>query len=337
MSTPTQADVAREAGVSSSTVSLYLNKKPGVSKEAAESIEAAIQRIGYSTRQLKKKRGSNLIGIMIENLAFAAFSDVLYLQVLQGFEKEARSFGFHTVITTIDTQHQLEVPKAIAEDQFAGVVALGGGHMTDEFLTLISSTGVPMVMIDNYLLDGNIDAILADNEIGAYFATRHLIEQGYQRIAVISGPGKYKPLTDRLQGFLRAMVETGRPLQPWQIQAPLSKGIPNKGYREMKSLLTLPEPPDAVFCISDRTAFGALSAIDECGLRVPQDIALVGFDDIPECQRSNPPLTTVHMQKWEMGIEAAQRMAKVINQPDDKKNITVKITIPTYLVQRESS
>jgi DNA-binding LacI/PurR family transcriptional regulator len=337
MSLPTQADVAKEAGVSTSTVSLFLNKKPGVSKEAQESIAAAMKKLGYSPRQLKKKKGSNLIGIMIENLAFSAFSDVLYLQVLQGFEKEARSFGFHTVITTIDTQRQLEIPKAIEDGEFAGVVALGGGDMTDEFLFLISTTGVPMVMIDNYLMGGDIDAILADNEIGAYFATRHLIEKGYQRIAVITGPKKYKPLTDRLQGFLRAMVETGKPLQPWQIQPTLSKGIPNKGYLEMKSLLSLPEPPDAVFCVSDRTAFGALGAINEAGLCVPKDIALVGFDDIPECQRSTPPLTTVHMQKWEMGIEAAQRLAKVINQPNQEKNITVKITLPTYLVPRASS
>jgi DNA-binding LacI/PurR family transcriptional regulator len=337
MSLPTQADVAKEAGVSTSTVSLYLNKKPGVSKEAQESIAAAIRRLGYSPRQSKKKKGSNLIGIMIENLAFSAFSDVLYLQVLQGFEKEARSYGFHTVITTIDTQQQHEIPNSIAEGEFAGVVALGGGDLTDDFLSLIATTGVPMVMIDNYIIGGNIDAVLADNEIGAYFATSHLIEQGYERIAIITGPRKYKPLTDRLQGFLRAMIEKGKYIQPWQIQAPLSKGLPNKGYLEMKSLLSLPEPPDAVFCVSDRTAFGALGAINEAGLRVPKDIALVGFDDIPESQRSNPTLTTVHMQKWEMGVEAAQRMVKVILQPSDEKNITAKITLPTFLVCRDSS
>jgi LacI family transcriptional regulator len=217
------------------------------------------------------------------------------------------------------------------------VVALGGGDMTDDFLRLISATGVPMVMVDNYLLEGGINAIVADNEIGAYFATRHLLEQGYMQIAVITGPKKYKPLTDRLQGFLRALVEAGVPPQSWQIQPPLSKGVPNKGYLEMKALLSRPEPPSAVFCVSDRTAFGAMSAISEAGLRVPEDIALVGFDDVPESLHSNPPLTTVHLPKWEMGVEAARRLARVISQSPSDENMPLKITLPTFLVRRVST
>jgi DNA-binding LacI/PurR family transcriptional regulator len=112
MPLPTQKDVAKEAGVSTATVSLYLNQKPGVSKPVQENIATAIDRLGYLPRQPKKKKGSNLIGIIIENLAFSAFSDVLYLQVMQGFEKEARRLGFHTVITSIDTTLELEIPKA---------------------------------------------------------------------------------------------------------------------------------------------------------------------------------------------------------------------------------
>ena len=337
MATITQADIAREAGVSTSTVSLYLNKKAGVSKEAEESITAAIERLGYLPRQKKKKKGSNLIAILMENLSFPAFSDVLYLPLVMGFENEARRQGYHTVINTIDTNQSLEIPPAILDGQFAGVVALGGGDLTDAFLTSIAETGVPLVLVDNHLLDGSINAVIPDNEIGGYLATRHLIQRGYSPIAVITGPGKYKTLTDRLQGFLRAMLEAGIHPEEWQIQPYLSKGTPQKGYREMKALLSQPDPPRAVFCVSDRTAFGALAAVEEAGLRVPEDIALVGFDDTPEGLHCDPPLSTVHMPKREMGIEAARRLIQMISPNIDTDHTILKISLPTYMVIRASS
>lgn len=336
MSSLTQKDIAREAGVSTASVSLYLNQKPGVSKPVKESIAAAIERVGYTPRRSKKKEGSNLIGILIEHLGFPAFSDVLYFQVMQGFEQEARHHGYHTVITSIDTSSDLVIPEAIVNGEFAGIVAMGGGDLPDRFLRAIADTGVPVVLVDNYFMNGSITSIVPDNEMGAYSATRHLIEKGYDPIAVITGPSKYKTLTDRLQGFMRAMIEAGRYPQPWQIQSSISKGVPNKGYLEMKALLSRPNPPRAVFCISDRAAFGAYSAIQEAGLQIPGDIALVGFDDVPEGQRANPPLTTIHMPKYEMGIEAARKLVQIISRPPEPRDCPVKITLPTYLVERAS-
>ena len=105
----------------------------------------------------------------------------------------------------------------------------------------------------------------------------------------------------------------------------------------MKMLLSQPVRPRAVFCISDRAAFGAYSAIQEAGLRIPEDIALVGFDDIPESQRVSPSLTTIHMPKHEMGIEAARKLVQIISRPPELRDFPVKITLPTYLVQRSSS
>lgn len=335
MSMSTLKDVAREAGVSIATVSLFLNGKP-VSKIAQESIASAIERIGYTPRRARKKEGSNLIGILIEQLGFPAFSDILYFQVMQGFEQEARRHGFHTVITSIDTSTDLVIPDVLANGEFAGIVAMGGGDLPDDFLHTIAATGLPMVLVDNYFVDGSISSIVPDNEMGAYFGTRHLIDQGLDPIAVITGPSKYKTLTDRLQGFLRAMVEAGCYPEPWQIQPSISKGVPNKGYLEMKTLLSRPIRPRAVFCISDRAAFGAYSAIQEAGLQIPRDIALVGFDDVPEGLRANPPLTTIHMPKYEMGIEAARKLVQIISRAPENRDFPVKITLPTYLVQRAS-
>jgi LacI family transcriptional regulator len=338
MALPTLKDVAKEAGVSIATVSLYLNGKPGVSKAAQDSIDAAIERVGYIPRRGRRPERSNLIAILMENLpTFPAFSDVLYLPLLQGFENEARHLGYHTVINTIDTRTSLEIPSAILNGEFAGVAALGGGDLTDAFLKSIAEAGMPTVLVDNYLLQGGMNAVLPDNEIGGYMATRHLIDQGYAPIAAFTGPAKYKTLTDRLQGFLRAMLEAGQYPEPWQIQPYLSKGTPKKGYLEMKALLAQPRRPRAVFCISDRAAFGALAAVEEAGLCVPQDIALVGFDDTPEGLHSAPPLTSVHMPKREMGVEAARRLIQMISFPPDSANAPLKISLPTYLVRRASS
>jgi LacI family transcriptional regulator len=338
MALPTLKDVAKEAGVSISAISLYLNGKPGVSKAAQQSIAAAIERVGYIPRRAKKNERSNLIAIMMESITnFPAFSDVLYLPLLQGFEYEARLLGYHTVITTINTQSDLAIPQAILEGEFAGVAALGGGDLTDDFLCSIAATGVPLVLVDNYLLDCKVNAVVPDNEIGGYFATKHLIEQGYDTIAVFTGPAKYKTLTDRLQGYLRAMLEAGIYPDSWQIQPYLSKGTPRKGYLEMKALLACPQPPRAVFCISDRATFGALAAVEEAGLRVPEDIAMVGYDDTPEGLHSSPSLTTVHMPKREMGIEAARCLIQIITNSPEMQNSPVKISLPVYLVKRESS
>jgi DNA-binding LacI/PurR family transcriptional regulator len=343
MSQPTIRDVATEAGVSLSAVSLYLNNKPGLGNETRERIAGAVEKLGYIPRARNRPGvgggpvvATSLIGLLLENLPFPAFSDILYLQVLQGFESEARRQGYHTVITTLDTNDTLEVPAAVLDGQFAGLVALGGGDVSDDFLRAVSETGVPLVLVDNYLLTGEVDCVVPDNEMGAYFATRHLIERGHRRIAAIAGPPKYKPLTDRLQGYLRAMHEAGLGPEPWMIQHSLSHGMANKGYREMQALLACPERPTAVFCVSDRTALSALTALNETGLRVPDDIALTGFDNVPESAYSTPALTTVQMPKRDMGIVAARRLAELIGQ-DEGEPLPRKILLPTHLVVRKST
>lgn len=337
MKGPTLKDIARIAGVSIATVSLYLNGKPGVSKTAQMNIAAAVAQLGYTSRRARKVDRSNLIGILMETLNFPAFSDVLYLPLLQGFEAEARRLGFYTVIHTIETATSMQIPLAISSGEYAGVAALGGGDLSDDFLRAIAASGMPLVLVDNYLMDGSINAVVSENEMGGYFAARHLLDLGYNPIAVLTGPSKYKTLTDRLLGFMRAMMEAGLQLSRWQFQPYLSSGSPQKGYLEMKSLLLQPARPRAVFCISDRAAFGALQAAKEAGLRVPEDIALVGFDDTPESKYCDPPLTTVHLPKREMGVEAARRLVHLINVEPDTPSPSYHIGLPVYLIPRAST
>ncbi len=312
MARATIRDVAQEAAVSIAAVSYYLNDKPGLGQDARNRIGLAIQKLGYVSRGRSQTPKTRMIGLLMESLQFPAFSNSLYLQVLQGFENVAPGADYHTVIVSIDTQNGLSIPKAVAECQYDGLIALGGGALTDDYLEELYKIGTPLVLVDNYTLRSPMYSVTADYELGSYYAVKHLIEQGHQRIAIITGATKYKPLTDRLLGYLRAMLEAGLYPEPVLIQPSISKGFPNKGYREMQALLALKEPPTAVFCVSDRTAFNAITAIGEAGLSIPRDIALVGFDDVTEAQHTKPPLTTVHDPKWEMGATAAQLLLDLI-------------------------
>ena len=336
MSRPTITDIAREAQVSAAAVSLYLNNKPGLGHATRERIARTVDRLGYVPRGKKKESSFGLIGLLVEKLPLPLFSDIFYAEMVQGLESQARELGYHTVLMVVNPQDGKDVWRLVTDRHVAGLVVVGGGDVTDELITDIAKLQAPLVLVDNYTLAGAADCVLPDNEMGAYAATCHLIERGHRRIAIIMGPSKYKPLTDRLQGYVRAMMEAGLGPAPELMQPSLSKGVPNKGYREMQALLACPQPPTAVFCVSDRTAFGALAAIKEAGLRVPEDIALVGFDDVRDSEHTIPPLTTVHVPKLEMGIVAAQRLVDLMNNPQPDVP-PLKLVLPTQLVVRATS
>ena len=164
------------------------------------------------------------------------------------------------------------------------------------------------MLVDTYNANLPVDSIVPDNEWGGYNAFKHLVELGHRQIAIIEGPPKYKTLTDRRWGALRAAEELGVPIPPFYRHPSISSGYPKKGYREMKDLLALPQPPTAVFAVSDRAALGAIDAIKEAGLRVPEDISIVGFDDLANAEYAVPPLTTVHYAREEMGTFALQAL-----------------------------
>jgi DNA-binding LacI/PurR family transcriptional regulator len=173
-----------------------------------------------------------------------------------------------------------------------------------------------------------------DNEWGGYKAYQHLVQLGHRRIALIEGPPKYRTLTDRRWGALRAAEALGVPIRSEYRQPSISSGFPNKGYREMKQLLALQEPPTAVFAASDRAAFGAMDAIKEARLRMPEDISIIGFDDLGQSEHALPPLTTVHYAREQMGRVA---MSHLLARIGGKTEEPVRTCVHTELVVRAST
>jgi len=326
---PTVKDVADAAGVSLATVSLVLNGKVGVGPETRQRVQIAIDRLGY------QRRGQRLvIGLLLERLSVPAYSDPLIGLMIHGAEIEASRHGYHVLLASVEPGIS-QLPAMVLEQQVGGLLAVGGGDLSDAYIRVLAGAGLPLVLLDNYVNGLMVPCVLGDNTTGAYLATRHLIDLGHERIALIEGPRKYKTLGDRRQGYLAAMDEAGLPIDPALMIKTTHPGA-RKGELEMRELLSLPaaRQPTAVFAISDKTALGALDAARVGGLRVPDDMALIGFDDVAESAQVTPALTTVRLPAHAMGEVAVQRLVGLIEGAGGAPNKTV---LYTELIIRQSS
>lgn len=334
-------DVAAAAGVSISTVSLYTQGRSGVSERTSARIAHAIESLGYVPRQSNQLRhtqsrtngrgGTKLFALFLEEMSLSAFPETIYGAIIKAIETAAKQHGYNMILSVLE---QEGVPQLVADGQVDGVLILGGCPINERVAQQLAQRGTPLVLLDTYLVGTAIDAIVPDNEWGGYQAIQHLVELGHRRIAIIEGPAKYRTLTDRLWGALRAAHDLGIEIPPYYRSSPQSSGLPLKGYREMQALLTLEAPPTAVFAISDKTAFGAMEAIREAGLQIPQDIALIGFDNELRTEHTTPALTSVHLPKRQMGVQAVKRLLQHIHDPTFPR---VRTCLPTELIVREST
>ena len=327
--------VADKANVSVTAVSLFLNDKPGLADDTRKRIADAVQKLGYvPRRQTVANVDPSLIGLVVERLPFSMFSDLHYGEVLHGMEAQARELGYHLSLIVIEPHETLDHMVERIKD-VGGVLILGAGDITETVIARILSEDRPILVVDVNMPDKAVHSVLVDNIGGAYQITKYLLEKGYKRIACIQGASKYPSLVERFQGYCLAHIEAGKTLDPALIQANISKGFPNKGYREMKALLASGQSFDAVFCVSDRAALGALQALQEANLLIPQDVALAGFEDVPQVGHTVPPLTTVKMPKGMMGKVAIQKLHEMI--ANKTKSEPVKTVLYTSLVIREST
>lgn len=304
-------DVAAEANVSISTVSLYIQGRPGVGPDTGRRIAAAIEKVGYVPRTRSKNGArTKIFGLLVGDLPVPAYADRFYDRVIRAIEAEARIQGYGMLFSIIEPG---QLPQMVLDDQVRGIMILGGSEANDQLAIRLVEHGVPLVLVNNYVSGLQVNAIVPDNVRGGSLAFEHLSALGHRRIAIIEGPRKYKTLTDRLYGALRASDELGIDIPSDYRQESLSAGHSRKGYLEMKQLLALPTPPSAVFAISDKTALGALDAAKEMGLCIPDDISIMGFDNVAD---TVPPLTTINVPKQEMGVLAMKRLVETIEKKE---------------------
>lgn len=329
---PTMRDVARAANVSASAVWMVIHEKPGVAPETSKRVWEKITELGYTVKD-NGKRQTPTVGLLIEKGSIPAMMDSFYGDIIRGFQSEAQRAGFQVNLIMFDRMTEtLNLLKKGVMKSVSGLVVANDGDITPEMVVQLKAPNVPVVLIENHIDAHEFPCVLGDNFSAGYMVTQHLLSLGHREIAVLPGPTKYSSLVDRLHGCRAAMADAGLLIPSEWMPKPVS-GDPRKGYEQMKAILALNHRPTAVIAISDKTAMGAMEALQEAGWRIPEDLAIASIDNIGESAYTRPPLTTVHLPKLEMGILAFQKLHHLITSESD---IPVKSLVYSKLIVRES-
>jgi DNA-binding LacI/PurR family transcriptional regulator len=327
-------DIAEATSLSLGSVSLALSGKSGVSPYTRQRVLDVARDLGYERPSARLPLTLPTVSVVIERLPIAPTSDPFNRPILQGLEAAARLDGYRIAMEFVAPDDRPEHGHW-NQGATAGVIVLGGGDLSQEWVRAAIASELPVVIVDHYIPGLDLPAVVPDNIGGAHNATRHLLEMGHTRIGFIRGPSKYWTLSERLAGFLLAMQQAG--IWPEEeLVPPRESHAEEKGYHEMERLLGLASPPTAVFAVSDKAAVGAYRAVIERGCSIPNDISIVGFDDIEVSRALNPPLTTVHVSGETMGKVAFERLRGLIEGREQRLSRNIKWTIPTNLVVRGS-
>lgn len=327
-------DVADHANVSVSAVSLVVRKKPGVSDDTRERVWNAIAELGYTVSEASDTTRAPTVALLIERGSMPAILDIFYGEVIRGFQSEAQRMGYQVMLHMFDrAAERFEHMYSGLGDDIQGFVIANDGDITSDLITQAQATNLPLVLIESSVPGQHVPCVVGDNFQAGYTVTRHLMSQGHTKIAVLRGASKYSSLVDRLRGSLAALAEA-RLLPPPEWMPPPDGKPFQRGYIQMQSILQQDSYPTAVVAISDKTAFGAMEAIKEAGLRIPEDIAIVSIDDVAESAYTRPPLTCFHIPRADMGILAMQKLHRLIT---GEAEIPVKSIVYGELVVRASS
>lgn len=333
MTHTTIKEVAEKAGVSIQTVSRVLNNRPDVSPETRQRIQSVIKDLSFQpyavAQGLRSKRTFTL------GLVASDFSDFWFSQVVTGAEIEAHAHGYFFMLgsTGCDRQSEPKFLKLLTQRHVDGILFVRASCPDDlGYLSNLQHSGIPVVSTGFYLPGADFSIAEVNNIDGGQKATQYLLDLGHTRVAMITGPTDWKSVSDRSQGYMQALKTAG--ISPDPILTVHGESwLHRSGYEAMKELLSRESPFTALFAHNDRMARGAISALHDAGLRVPQDISVVGYDDIPEAEFSDPPLTTIRQPMQEVGVAATRMLIQMI---EDLQATPQQILFDTELVIRSS-
>lgn len=320
-------DVAQRAKVSISTVSRVLNNRDRVHPETRERILRAMRELRYQpsamARGLANQR-THTLGFVIPTI-----SDPFFMEIVRGVEDAASSAGYSLLVASqAQTTEHSRYSQLLNQRRVDGVILVAIEVQRYDIEGVLQS-GIPVALIQQEIGPG-IPTFVADNYGGACQVTEHLLHCGHRRIAYISGSNHTPDNGERLRGVRDTLATHGLRLPANRIAS--GNYLRGSGYEAMTRLLEQTELPDAVFAANDQMAGDALIALQERGLRVPDDIAVVGFDDVPLASYVTPPLTTVRQPAYELGLRAAEFVLGALEQPMDIE----RVVLPTHLVVRKS-
>lgn len=323
-------EIAKRLGVSSSTVSRALTGRGYVRKELRERIRQVAKEMDYQPNSLARSlitKQSYTIGLVLPDI-----TNPFFPAVARGVEDVAHRNGYNVILCNTDGNPQKEASylRLLRSKQVDGVI-FTTTRVNAKHVEQLLDGGVPVVLADRRVKI-DCDFVVVDNIEGAYQATQHLIGLGHSAIGIITGPQKVTTGAERIDGYKRALQGNGLKIRDELILE--GDYRQHSGYRHAKSLLQLATPPSAIFACNDLMAIGALAALEEVGIRVPGEIAVVGYDDTLLASVARPRLTTVAQPKYEMGAMACDLLIDRIRAKDRP---TQQVILQPQLIVRESS
>ena len=326
---PTIAQIAQNAGVSVSTVSKVLNSRTDVALPTRERVERVIEEYGFvrnrAARALRKGK-TELVDLILPRL-----DDEYYLPILEGVAQVLRGAGVRLVLTSTNYRPEQEVRwiDTVTDHSTDGILLV---LPSDEAIEHLERSGLPFVLIHNQGgLRSTVPSVTITSWEGGFAATTYLISLGHRRIAYIGKSAPARDAIERIAGYRAALDAANLPLDP-QLQCE-GQFTEIDGYTATRVLLKLPEPPTAIFAGNDRQAAGVYQALHELGVTVPGKMSVIGFDNLPYTKLMNPPLTTVHVPRLELGRTAATMLLRLINE--EPLEMT-RVVLPTEFTERQS-
>jgi LacI family transcriptional regulator len=321
-------DVARVAGVSVATVSKVANGRYGVAQSTIEKVSAVIEQLGYETSLVAsslRSHRTNVIGILVAG--FEPFST----ELLKGISSAAVGSGYEL----------LAYAGALTDENWVGwerrSLSRLAGTLVDAAIIVtptvrLPGASIPVVAIDPHAGTGDVPAVDTDNIEGARIATRHLIELGHRRIAHVAGRGDLLSAVLRERGYRESLAEAGIPFDPELVREGAYWSKPTT--IAARELLSLPDRPTAIFAANDLSAVRVLEVAHEMGIRVPEELSVVGFDDVPEAAGTTPQLTTVAQPLHDMGAQALRMVVEMLRRGEPEQQY---VHLPAHLVIRQST
>lgn len=326
---PTIKDVAKLAGVSISTVSYALNGTRSISDETKKKVYAAVKELDYKpsgiARSLKMKQ-NHIIAVVVNE-----FIGPVYQQIIHGVTKAAKKSGYEVIASECFSE-KTEITKVLSQRFVDGAIILAS-YLNDNMIKDLAGDNFPIVVLDRKIKNKNITSILINNELGAYEAIKYFYENGHRKIGFLSGPNNSYDNNTRHKGFIKAMKKFNLNVEKqWCLTSNFTE---EGGYDVIKEFINntpREQLPTAFFISNDEMAIGAMKAFHESGINIPEDMAIIGFDDIDLCKYVTPNLSTVHRPCYGLGTLAANSLISKL----EGEKVSNLISLSSELVIRES-
>lgn len=322
-------DIAKMLNVSHTTVSRALNDSPFINEETKKRVMKAVKQLNYvpnfNAKSLVLNKSYN-IALFFSTISQGTSPNFFY-DIIEGANSVIKE-SYNLVVKGIDEFKEFSF---IDRQRFDGIILISQSESDNDFINYVLDKKIPLVVLNREVEDDSLINILTAEKEGSYHAVNYLIQNGHKHIAIIEGKKEFESSIKRKEGYIKALIENEMPInEEYMVYGEYDI---ESGYRKMKELLKLSSVPTAVFCFNDDMAVGAMKAIADAGLKVPEDISIIGFDDSVVCNYVTPSLTSVRKPSRELSVKGAEKLLELI---DSKDCIRDKIYIEAKLVVRDS-